>query len=275
MGALGFASLFILSRRVRTARTRGKRRSIGATGISTRGMNISRWSRAELHAPVLVRGRRRRREGGVHSQELEVAADDARAIAHEVVVEHHVHLLAAEDLEVPLELLREADAVAVEEVLDVDRPRRQSAARAPVFLGVQGLGEIGDGSIALKMSWLCWAYMTSTGLRSTTMICASGENSLISAPRWSSTGTRSRPRPLRWPRLGVAEQPQVVIEAHPPVAPRQVVAEIQRLLVEGHEDLRMPAQALVERRAAAFEGADEEEIGSVHRGGASAAKDIG
>jgi hypothetical protein len=35
-------------------------------------------------------------------------------------------------------------------------------------------------SMTLKISWLCWAYMTSIGLRSTTRMRASGANCLIS-----------------------------------------------------------------------------------------------
>ena len=70
--------------------------------------------------------------------------------------------------------------------------------------------------------------------------------------------------PMRWLGLGVLEKAQVVGLGHPPVAARQVVAEIERLLMERHEDLRVPAQLFVEGGAATLEGADNEEIGSGH-----------
>ena len=111
---------------------------------SSRGTKINRWSRGDFTLAVLVGAWVAERPGGVDAQELEHAAHHAGAVAAQVVEEHHVDPVAAEDLEVALELLGEAHAVAVEEVLDVDRPCRQASPGPAVGLGRQRLREVGD-----------------------------------------------------------------------------------------------------------------------------------
>jgi hypothetical protein len=54
-------------------------------------------------------------------------------------------------------------------------------------------------SAALKSSWLCCACITSTGLRSITMICASGANSWISPAAQREYRYQADASPTRWP----------------------------------------------------------------------------
>jgi hypothetical protein len=79
---------------------------------------------------------------------------------------------------------------------------------------------------------------------------------MIRASGWKSLISRNA-----LARLGVSEQPHVIVEAHPAVPAGEVVAEVERLLVERHEDLRVELESLVEGRAATLEHADMEEIG--------------
>ena len=143
-------------------------------------------------------------------------------------------------------------------------PGGSRLAGAPIGLGRQGLGEVGyvldhveDELVVLGVHDVDRVAQHDHDLgvgRELLDLFRRGRRIEVPRARLASALTGLR----------ALEQAQVVGLAHPAVATRQVVAEVERLLVKRHEDLRMPAELLVEGGAAALERADDEEIGSGH-----------
>ena len=213
------------------------------------------------HLLVLVSPPELRGEGGIDTQKPKEVFVFAGGVADQVVMKDHVYAIAAEDREVPFQLVGKGDHPSIEKVLAADGTWGQPPSLGAILLGGEGIGEVGDLLLAIEqqLAVLRMHHINGVAQHDDDARIRRAGLDLSSGTLRIQVPGRRLPHALM--RLRPAKERKILLERQPAVPTGEVVSKEQWLLVERHEDLRMLLQVGEHRRRAALRRAHNEEVG--------------